>query len=277
MKLLTLNTHSLVEPDYNRKLHEFVLAVAEMQPDIIALQEVNQTISEKPVEKLPTSYFPSGGDVVINRDNHAYRVAELLCEKGVEYHWTWLPIKRGYGIYNEGVALLSRSPIKGVETVLASGADNPLNWKTRKLLGITTEACPDEWYYSMHLGWWDDSDEPFALQWERSMKHLRRHDSVWLMGDFNSPAEVRGEGYDLISGSGYHDSYSLARVKDSGITVSAGIDGWQEKSVREMRIDQLWCSRCENISSSQVVFNGVNYPVVSDHCGVLVNCERGSV
>lgn len=57
MKLLTLNTHSLVEEYYYEKLQTFVQAVSEEQPDVIALQEVNQTIAEMPV-KTAQGYIP---------------------------------------------------------------------------------------------------------------------------------------------------------------------------------------------------------------------------
>ena len=56
MKLLTLNTHSLVEKYYYEKLQTFVQAVSEEQPDIIALQAVNQTIIEMP-GKIATFVF----------------------------------------------------------------------------------------------------------------------------------------------------------------------------------------------------------------------------
>ena len=45
MKLLTLNTHSLIEPDYEAKREIFVDFIAREQPDVFALQEVNQTAS----------------------------------------------------------------------------------------------------------------------------------------------------------------------------------------------------------------------------------------
>ena len=45
MKLLTLNTHSLIEPDYEAKREIFVNVIANEQPDVFALQEVNQTVS----------------------------------------------------------------------------------------------------------------------------------------------------------------------------------------------------------------------------------------
>ena len=42
MKLLTLNTHSLIEPDYEAKREIFVNFIAAEQPEVFALQEVNQ-------------------------------------------------------------------------------------------------------------------------------------------------------------------------------------------------------------------------------------------
>ena len=45
MKLLTLNTHSLQEENYPQKLEQFVETICQEKPDIIALQEVNQSIN----------------------------------------------------------------------------------------------------------------------------------------------------------------------------------------------------------------------------------------
>ena len=38
MKLLTLNTHSLIEPDYEAKRKIFVDFIAREQPEVFALQ-----------------------------------------------------------------------------------------------------------------------------------------------------------------------------------------------------------------------------------------------
>lgn len=50
MKLLTLNTHSLAEPGYEEKLLLFAEMIQKEQPEVFALQEVNQRISSEPVE-----------------------------------------------------------------------------------------------------------------------------------------------------------------------------------------------------------------------------------
>ena len=51
MKLMTLNTHSLVEPGYENKLKLFAEVVLRERPDVIALQEVNQSMGEPAVER----------------------------------------------------------------------------------------------------------------------------------------------------------------------------------------------------------------------------------
>ena len=279
MKLLTLNTHSLVEDNYSTKLDAFVSAIAEQRPDIIALQEVNQTISETQADVISEGYVPCVENIVIRKDNHVYKAAELLENAGVKYYWTWLPLKKGYDKYDEGIALMSRSRIIETDVVRISETDDYNNWKTRKIIGIRTEAAPDEWFFSVHYGWWDDLDEPFQNQWQKTAAHMKKYSRVWLMGDFNSPAEVRNEGYDMINGGGWYDSYTLAKIRDNGITVGKVIDGWRDKvsGTDGMRIDQIWCSQKAEIASSEVIFNGANKPVVSDHYGVVAEYERSEV
>ena len=279
MKLLTLNTHSLVEDNYSTKLDAFVSAIAEQRPDIIALQEVNQTIAKTQVDVISEGYVPCAENIVIRKDNHVYKAAELLEGAGVKYYWTWLPLKKGYNKYDEGIALMSRSRIIETDVVRISETDDYNNWKTRKIIGIRTEAAPDEWFFSVHYGWWDDLDEPFQNQWQKTVEYMKKYSRVWLMGDFNSPAEVRNEGYDIINSGGWYDSYTLARTRDNGITVGKVIDGWRDKvsGTDGMRIDQIWCSQKAEIASSEVIFNGANKPVVSDHYGVVAEYERSEV
>ena len=99
---------------------------------------------------------------------------------------------------------------------------------------------------------------------------------IWLMGDFNSQADVRGEGYDLVLKSGWKDTYLLAEEKDDGITVAEEIDGWREEDGRsgstknEKRLDYIFCNAQADVRSSNVICNGKNAPVVSDHYGVMI-------
>ena len=124
----------------------------------------------------------------------------------------------------------------------------------------------------MHLGWWKDEVEPFASQWETLSRAAGAKKTAFLLGDFNSEADVRGEGYDLVLRSGWQDTYRLAQERDEGYTVVQAIDGWRDAPDAEAkkRIDQIWCSKAVPVKSSRVVFNGLREPQVSDHAGVLI-------
>ncbi|MBQ7793807.1 MAG: endonuclease/exonuclease/phosphatase family protein [Clostridia bacterium] len=248
MKLLTLNTHSLIEDDYENKLRHFVDAICRIKPDVMALQEVNQSCDN-------------------TSDNHAYRVKKLLESCGLSYNTEWLPIKNGYGKFDEGIAIFSLSPITDKREILLSGKDDYSDWRTRKALGIKTEG---EWFYSVHFGWWNDEKEPFYEQWERFENSLNHNESIWVLGDLNSPANALGEGYDYVIDKGWYDTFIMANKRDEGFTVSGKIDGWCE-NIDKKRIDYILTNKKREIASSAVVFNGSNERVVSDHFGILVS------
>lgn len=288
MKLLTLNTHSLQETHYEEKLEQFIEEIVKTQPDIIAMQEVNQSISAPFAgPELLSGFFPCPQEsITVREDNHAAQTAKRLRAHGLNYSWTWISAKIGYGKYDEGMALFCNpKPITSAESFFISGCKDYDNWKTRKVLGIQTDVCKD-WFYTVHMGWWQDTEEPFASQWERLETHLQEKktpsSNIWLMGDFNSPAQFRGQGYDCIQKTGWLDTYQLARQKDSGITVKGCIDGWRSFSESEtmpngLRMDHIWCSNTISVQSSTVIFNGENGPEVSDHFGVLIQTDVSSV
>ena len=274
MKLLTLNTHSLIEAEYPAKREAFVQMITEEQPDIVALQEVNQTMNSKCVNPSLLRGYHACTEKSVGEDNHVYNVTRELAERGVFYYWTWLPVKTGYGQYDEGLAFLSRCPITETDVCTVSRRDDYGDWRTRKILGIRTEAAPDTWFYSVHYGWWNDTEEPFAGQWQKTLAHLQNVPDVWLMGDFNNPAEVRGEGYDLVQSSGWRDSYTEAYIKDNGITVYKNIAGWNDNT-GGIRIDQIWHNREASVARSFVICNDAWYPTVSDHFGVFMEYSEG--
>lgn len=279
MKLMTINTHSLAEDNYREKLKEFVSAVDDIRPEIIALQEANQTAEAEEVPLSEFKCFTSCGTIPIKKDNHIYSAVRRLKDSGVEYYWTWLGIKKGYDKFDEGIGLMSLFPIVETKVISVSKVNDYNNWKTRKIVGIRTQALPDEWFFSVHYGWWSDEGEPFQKQWERTLRSLTEERKIWLMGDFNSPAEVRNESYDMIMDSGFHDSYILAKNRDDGITVSKTIDGWLDRKHNSegMRIDLILSSEPREILSSQVIFNGRNRAVISDHYGVLAEVNNPQI
>ncbi len=281
MKFLTLNTHSLQEDRYAEKLEQFVETVLREKPDLIAMQEVNQTASAAPIGfEYLIGKFPIPGARLVRSDNHAAQVAARLREAGIACHWAWLPIKLGYSKYDEGVAILSLGrPIAQIHHFPISRTNDYDNWRTRAVLGVRLEGMTD-WFYTVHMGWWGNQDESFQGQWHRLTKAIvseRGSSRVWLLGDFNAPDAVRGESYDLVLDGGWYDTFALAKTRDSGITVPGIIDGWRDRlegNPDGMRLDYIFCSREAAVKSSRVIFNGTNAPIVSDHFGVMVETEE---
>lgn len=282
MKILTLNTHSLQEENYTQKLDWFVETILKEQPDIIAMQEVNQTAdAELMPEAMLAGQYPVPGSVTVRMDNHAANIAYRLRQAGLECYWAWLPIKLGYDKYDEGVAILSiGKPIRCVDKFPISRIVDYHNWRTRAVLGVQVEGLED-WFYSLHMGWWDEDENGFLEQWKilsSCIASKRMCGPVWLLGDFNAPDAIPGESYSHMVSCGWIDTYQIAQTKDSGITVPGIIDGWREKlqdrQVDGMRLDYIWCNQAKEVLSSKVMFNGTTAPVVSDHFGVMIEVKE---
>lgn len=279
MKLMTINTHSLVEEDYDKKLNYFVDYLLKDEYNVVAMQEVNQTANEDIV--IPDNYYiEANSKVKIKKNNHMYNVVKKLKNMGKNYYWTWVPIKLGYDIYDEGIGILSlKKPVEVVEFYISKGT-NYKNWKTRKVVGIKIkETNKDKWYFSVHFGWWKDEEEPFIYQFNKLKEEIKsrckEEDEIYLMGDFNNPSQLKEEGYDKIISSGWLDTYNLAKIKDDGITVSGLIDGWKEyKDLKNMRIDFIFVNKMIDINSSKVIFSGENEEIISDHFGVIIDIQK---
>ena len=265
MKLLTLNTHSLIENDYLKKLNIFADFVVRQMPNIVILQEVMQPANSKEV----LTRHSVAGKIPLRAGNHALNVLKLLKERGVEYHLIWLGIKKGYDQFDEGLAILTLEPYEDIDVIQLSPFDDYNNWKTRKALGVKAGGF---WIYNVHMGWWDDKDSPFQYELSRLYEGVIGKELTLFAGDFNTVDNDAG--YDLILKQGLWDTYSLAKEKDDGKTASLGIDGWGQAGYdKRIRIDYVFSSKPIEVHSSYTVFNGRDEPTVSDHCGILLNFE----
>ncbi|KMJ59272.1 endonuclease [Bacillus sp. LL01] len=267
MNLLTLNCHSWQEENQMKKIQHIAHAIKEKAYDVIALQEVSQSIDAEVVQ----------GNIKgnIKRNNFGLILQQELEKLGVpDYELVWDFAHMGYDTYEEGLAILTRHPIKHTHSFFVSKSTNTDCWKTRKIVGVTVEVKGVEMsFYTCHLGWWSDEEEPAKYQMEQLLKQVRGTEPYFLMGDFNNSAHIKGEGYEyLTSAAGLHDTYLLASEKDSGVTVEGKIAGWDENK-QDLRIDLILASYPPEVTSSKVVFNGSNREVVSDHYGVEITLE----
>ena len=258
MKLLTLNTHSLMEKDYERKLSVLVGVIEKHKIDVVALQEIMQPIEGKPSKHSHINC----GKIPLKDGNHALNIVKELERAGQRYNLVWCGFKRSYDRFDEGLAILSCHSIEQAAAHILTPFDDYDNWKTRKAIGAKIHS---EWFFSVHMGWWDSFEQEFL----RLKQTVSDKESVWLMGDFNSPSSERDRGYDLVKKSGFFDTFTLAVNKDSGFTANTKIDGWSGDG-EDVRIDYIFSNKERKIDSSFVIFNGENEDIVSDHYGILV-------
>ncbi|NGZ77253.1 endonuclease/exonuclease/phosphatase family protein [Saccharibacillus alkalitolerans] len=277
MKLLTLNAHAWHEEEQEQKISRLADFINERGFDLIALQEINQSpkAEEAGADRL-SRYFEAEPGVKIRIDNYALVLLEQL---DAPYYWSWLPTHSAYqGRYDEGVAVLTREPIEDAVYDYISGIRDYMNPKTRRLLGVKTSSRAEGsseaeplWLFSAHCGWWNDEAEPFRGQWDRAealMKPLRdAGERIFLLGDLNNVAQIRGEGYDYVMDHGWCDLYTAAAEKDEGSTVLKAIAGWSDNE-SPLRIDYILSGLPVEAKKSEVVLDGNNGPVVSDHFGV---------
>ena len=228
MKILTINIHShfnkMTEEQFQMALNHLSDLIIRDSLDFIALQECSQTCQENVVEgTYPGSFCPIKTDTVpVRKDNFALLLAKVLEEKGKKYYWSWTGAKIGYDMFDEGLAIFSLHPIADVEAFYFSKQADYHNWKSRKTIGACIQyGGKKNWFYSVHMGWWKDEEEPFISQMNSLHKKLmEKEENVFLLGDFNSQANIHGEGYDYVKELGWQDTYLLAREKDDGITCS---------------------------------------------------------
>ncbi len=259
MKLLTLNCHSWQEDNQLYKIKEIAKAIVENNYDVVALQEVSQLMNNK----LVYDNVREGNFILVLQEE----LKNLGCS---EYRFYWDMVHFGFKVYEEGICILTKLPIKDSKTFLITKGNDIHNFKTRKIVKITTEyKNQDIDIYCCHLGWWNDEDESFKYQVDTLLKNTTKDKLNIFMGDFNNDANIRNEGYDYLIKSGLKDTYILANQKDSGITVCGKIDGW-EKNKEDMRLDLILTNKIVDVEYSRVIFNNKNKEVVSDHFGVEV-------
>lgn len=274
MKLLTLNTHAWHEENQLEKINQLADFINYHQFDVIAMQEVNQLAAEAIVDHSNLgNYYNADPEAIIRQNNYAY---VLLQQLKYDYHWTWIPVhSASRKTLDEGLAILSKTPLTTHRHGHVSQLQDYNNSKTRKVLAVQTEQEGQPvWLVNGHFGWWNDELEPFRPQWDEAEKLLESYQEqlMFFLGDFNNVAEIRGEGYDYMMKQIWYDTYTLAKEKDAGHTVVKSIAGWEGNN-HLLRIDYIYSNREVNVLRSQVALNGENGAVVSDHYGVMAEVE----
>ncbi|NFD78341.1 endonuclease [Clostridium botulinum] len=262
MKILTLNCHSWQEEKQLEKIKYLAKVIYENNYDVIALQEVSQSINSKIL-------FDN-----IKEDNFAFiliKELEKLGENRFKILWDFAHI--GYDKYEEGLAILTKHPIKEKKSFYISKSKDKNFWKTRKVIKCKIDYNNNPiYFYSCHLGWWDDEEEDFKFQANKLIEDLKQDETCILMGDYNNDAFLNNKGYDYIINNNFKDIYHLARSKDNGVTVIGDIDGWKGNT-KNMRLDLILSNKNLKVEYCKVIFNGIRKEIISDHFGVEAKIE----
>lgn len=259
MKLLTLNVHAWLEDNQVEKMEVLAQTIAEKQYDVVALQEVNQLMTARAVTKD------------LKEDNYGLLLVEKINQISSEpYSLFWSNSHIGYSKYDEGIAFLTKLPVYDVDPFYCTKQQTLDSILSRKIVGITVAYggqlvdC-----YSCHMNLPDCQEERLTDNLRTILGRTSHSRLKILMGDFNTDAISASADYEAIKGVGLLDTYELAQKRDAGITVAKAIDGWNGHG-EEKRIDYIFLNQKREVLSSQIIFNGKNQTVISDHFGLEV-------
>jgi maltose 6'-phosphate phosphatase len=265
MRVLTLNLHCWQEPQAQAKLERVAGAIAQLAPDVVCLQEVGQHIDAPIVGER-------AGETV-RADNAALLIVERLQRThGIPLDWAWSFVHLGFEVWEEGLAVLSTGTISRVEAPWVSRSESQQQWNSRRLLiaDVRLRSGTAVTAASAHFSWWDDLDDPFALQFDRADHELAAwRDPVVLAGDFNVRSDGPGLAHILASGR-WTDAHAqaLGPATPEG-TFPGDVAGWSGAPAG--RIDYVLTRGGGLRACAATTLFDTPATRVSDHFGLLVD------
>ena len=274
--ILTLNLHSYQEfksqgDTFAKRLqkHEplfdrIATAITDLNVDVVCLQEV----AEARTELLTTPYGQAPG-------NAAYRI-NMRIANGERYQLTQDWSHYAWDAWREGIAILSKHPIRNTSSRYITINRSKTWWKSRNILFAQIDLPKAGLLnlFSVHTGWWNDTEEPAKPQFDRlrawaDAEHTSSVAATFLCGDFNAPAGGPGYAY-WQSAAEYSDQYLLANPNGMfDPTIEGHVDGWQGESLGR-RIDYIYLKKGSlfKVQEAHSIFTPSDYGRVSDHAGI---------
>ena len=261
LKLMILNLHCYQEDEQDRKFWQIAQAIADLEVDVVCLQEVAEYWNNGHGD------WPSNSANIINkrlpRPFHIYS------------DWSHL----GFDKFREGVAILSRYPLDEQEARYVSESWDVYSIHSRKVVAarIDVPHIGPINVFSAHLSWWEDG---FQQQFQRlsawaESKHGPDTRATLLCGDFNIAAGSTG--YQLVVNSHeYEDQYLAANAPALFDRIFRVNDPhWRDAFADDYRIDYIFMNKASGlqVGSARTVFTDLDYGRVSDHCGYLMTFE----
>ncbi|MFW5745232.1 MAG: endonuclease/exonuclease/phosphatase family protein [Spirochaetota bacterium] len=278
--LLTLNLHTLQEPDQFERLDRAARFIAEENVSCVCLQGCVQRASAPEVDDEPG----------LREDNAALLLRSRLEQFGLKYGLVWDLSHRVDGSFEEGSAVLSQLPLLGHCSRYVSNVDDPEDAESRNVVMARLAAAPNSVIdvYSTRLsppeaGFEEQlgslvtfiEETPAVLEAMKPPPPKRRGPPcervplqepqvttrlICVAGDFNVEPDAGGA---AMVERGYLEASAAAR-EGSPQGGTSGDDRWS---------DYIYVKPALRPQSARVVFTGEDAPPVSDRYGVLVEFE----
>ncbi len=243
LKVMTLNLHCNQEEEADAKLSTVAQAIDDHRVDIVCLQEVAE---------------PWEGGSAAFAENAAKKIRDRLREP---YHLVHDWSHRGFGIYREGSAILTRHDIVVKDAGYVSSRHDAESIHSRKIVmaQVNVPCVGAVNIFSVHLSWWKDG---FREQFERLAAWARDRATpevaaTLLLGDFNAAPDSAGYAQ-VMAGGEFDDALVQSRRRETG-----------ETAVNGSRIDYIFLRKDGALEARTVrrLFTPADYGRVSDHPG----------
>lgn len=279
MKLLTLNVHSWLEIHQYEKIRQLAEFVVAHDVDVIALQEVNQHQKTPVAEQTPG--YRAVSQRPLKSDNFALILMDFLRQAHWEGSYSWVDSHEGWGVYDEGISLISRYPVHEFRAINMSPKYPYTDVRRRCALAASLNVQGKKVVVaSTHMSWWELEGQPlFAAEFaelESQLKELGQGCPIFVAGDFNNDADTQGEGYSLMIAKGWKDTYDLCPAPVGSTTVHKSISGW-DQVVKAMRIDYVFVSPSCTVTAHSVEFADDSAKAISDHSAVFIEIDNSSL
>ncbi len=253
MKILTLNLHCFAEENIKQNQQLISETILKHNVDVVLLQEVAQTRTSRIV-------FDD-----VKEDNYGYILRQKLEIGGVNYFYHYKFGNQAFGLYDEGLGILSKTKLTDKTHFYISKTIDYNNWNTRVIVSAKTLIENKEIVFtSAHLGW-SDGTEVFEDQVDKLVDNLNREDINIVGGDYNiSPGTKE---YNHIIGKGFIDLFY--NNQEEYFNVPTHVKDIDEKD-GSSRIDYIMSNSKFRIISRKLMFNKNK---VSDHYGVLMEIK----
>lgn len=255
MKFITQNLHCFAEENYLEKMERIAQFIVDNSVDIACFQEVAQ----------PTENVFVDENMHIREGNAALLIRDMILSRGGDAYEVFYSFAHYYyGEDEEGVAILSRLPIKSWrEHVISQEQEFVAERRTAMEVQLETGVS----ITSLHLGIATTRNpQSPAVEQFLDLRTKTKGELQLYLGDYNIPDTT--DGYDQIIESGCIDLCGeVSRGDEAFLTTPGAIDGWMNQKGAK-RLDYGFANQAVEVKSACVIFDGKKNAVVSDHFGL---------